>query len=72
MPWLIEHTADVLSKFKVGDDGKTSYERLKVKKYVKELAEFGEKVHYRFETKAGSQQQLEVKWGEGFFMGACE
>ena len=49
MAWLIEHAADVLSKFQVGEDGKTGYERLKGKKYDKELAEFGEKVHYRFE-----------------------
>ena len=53
LAWLIEHSADVLSKFLVGDDGKTAYERLKGKKYEKELVEFGERVHYRFEKRGG-------------------
>ena len=65
MAWLIEHAADVLSMFQVGEDGKTGYERLMGKKYDKELAEFGEKVHYRFEKKAGPQSKLEVMWGTG-------
>ena len=29
LAWMIEHAADVLSKFLVGDDGKTAYDRLR-------------------------------------------
>ena len=32
------------------------------------MAEFGEKVHYRFEKKTLTNK-LDVKWGEGFFLG---
>ena len=27
--WLVEHAADLLSRYQVGDDGRTGYERLK-------------------------------------------
>ena len=70
MAWLVEHAADVLSKYQVGDDGRTAYERLKGKKCQQETVEFGEKVHYRYNLKARSKdEQLEVKWREGFFLG---
>ena len=58
-----------MSKYQTGDDGKTGYERLKGKKYDKELAESGEIVHYRYDKKVISQNKLEVRWGEGFFLG---
>ena len=48
MAWLVEHAADVLSKYQVGDDGRTAYERLKGKKSQQETVEFGEKVHFRY------------------------
>ena len=68
--WIIEHAADVLSKYQIGDDGKTGYERLKGKKYDKELAEFGERVHYRYDyDKKTMLNKLEARWGEGFFLG---
>ena len=68
LAWMVEHAADLLSKFLVGIDGKTAYERLKGKKYDQELAEFGEKVHYRLDKKSISNK-LEAKWAEGFFLG---
>ena len=68
--WLVEHAADVLSKYQVGDDGKTGYERWKGKPYRGEEIEFGEKIHYRENIKARPKQnKLEVRWGEGYYMG---
>ena len=70
MSWLVEHAADLLSRYQVGDDGRTGYERLKGKKCKMEMVEFGEKVHYRFNPKSKPKEaKLEVKWGEGFFLG---
>ncbi len=69
LAWLIEHAADILSKYLMGDDGKTAPERLTGKPRDKELVEFGEKVHYRFEERRGKENKLDVKWGEGFFLG---
>ena len=39
--WLVEHAADVSTKFQKGVDGKTAYERLKGKPYRGEILEFG-------------------------------
>ena len=70
MAWPVEHAAVALSKYQVGDDGRTAYERLKGKKSQQETVEFGEKVHYRYNLKARSKdEKLEVKWDEGFFLG---
>ena len=41
MAWLVMHAADLISKFQVGSDGKTAYERLKGKPYKGEAVEYG-------------------------------
>ena len=68
--WLVEHAADLLSKYQIGDDGKTGYERWKGKRFQQEEVEFGEKIHYRENLKARAKQlKLEARWGEGFYLG---
>ena len=68
--WLVEHCADLISKYQVGDDGKTAYERWKGKRFTLEELEFGEKVHYRLNMKGKAKQdKLEVRYGEGFYLG---
>ena len=68
--WLVERAADLLSKYQVGDDGKTGYERWKGKPYHGEEIEFGEKIHYRENMKARPKQnKLKARWGEGYFLG---
>jgi hypothetical protein len=37
----------MINKFRVGPDGKTSYEIIKGKKYTRGLVEFGEKIFFR-------------------------
>jgi hypothetical protein len=70
MTWLVEHSADLISKYQVGEDGKTAYERWKGKRFTMEEIEFGEKIHYRLNMKNKAQQEkLEVRYGEGFYMG---
>ena len=68
--WLVEHCADLLNKYQLGEDGRTAYHRLRGKSWRHEMVEFGEKVHYRVNLKSLSHQyKLEGRWGEGFFMG---
>ena len=31
--------------------------------------EFGEKVHYKKNTKGHKDNKLDIKWGEGYFLG---
>lgn len=67
--WLVEHCADVLNKHSVGEDGRTLCERWKGKAGKLPAAEFGEKVHYRFNVKRKPRdEKLEAHWGEGYFL----
>lgn len=70
MTWLVEHAADVLSKYEVGLDGRTAYERSKGKPCTHEMVEFGERI--RFKYSKGSRRQdekMEGKWGRAIFWG---
>ena len=67
--WLVQHAADCLSKYQVGEDGKTAYERLKGKAFSRPSVEFGEKVHYKTSTKGPCEHKLDAGWGEGYFLG---
>jgi hypothetical protein len=66
--WLVD-AADLLSKCQVGVDGKMGCERWKGEAFAWEIAEFGEKVHYRRNKKIARANKLETKWGEDFFLG---
>ena len=44
MTWLVEHVSDVLSKYLLGADGHSAYERLFGKPVREEGLEFGERV----------------------------
>ena len=69
--WLLERAADLLSKYQVGDDGKTGYERWKGKPFHGKEIEFGEKIHYRENIKARAKQnKLEIRWNEGHYLGS--
>ena len=49
--WMVEHAADLLTKYVVGGDGRTPYERLKGRAYRGELYEFGQPVFRRVNGK---------------------
>ena len=68
--WIVNHAADVINKFQMGKDGKTSYERVKGKSFKKELVEFGERVFYR-SGKLDKQHKLEPRWKQGVYLGMC-
>ena len=42
--WLVEHAADVLTKFHVGADGMTAHEKIKGRAYSGMMMEFGQAV----------------------------
>ena len=45
--WLVPYVAVLLSLLELGHDGRTSYERLKGKKFNGDIAEFCAKVMFR-------------------------
>ena len=67
MSWIAKHAADMINKFHVGPDGKTSYEIIKGEKYTRSLVEFGEKIFFR--RGKLSKNKLEARWEEGIFLG---
>ena len=68
MSWMVEHAAETLNRYLVGEDGKTPYERLRGKKYRGEMYEFGRWMMHRFPGKpeGGSMQP---RWAEGVWLG---
>ena len=46
LPWLIAYAASLISKFTIGEDGKTAHERARGRKFRKLLPELGECILY--------------------------
>jgi len=65
-PSLAEHAGYLLNRCEVGHDGKTAYERLKLKVATVLGLEFGELVHW---SKLPSPGKLSIKWELGVFLG---
>ena len=68
MAWLVEHCADVLNRYNIGADGRTPYQRLKGRKFVEHMLEFGTSVMFRVSGKVhgGVMQQ---RWFPGIWLG---
>ena len=44
--WMVEYAGALATRFSVGEDGKTAYERMKGRRFKEELVEWGEVVMY--------------------------
>ena len=64
----MEHAADIYTRRQVGEDGKTAWERLKLRKCRLEWPEFGSQVMHRLpgKTKGGLAQP---QWLQGTWLG---
>ena len=45
--WVARHGNFLMSRYRVGQDGRTAYERLKGKRWKRPMVSFGEKVYFR-------------------------
>ena len=70
--WLVRHAASLITRYQVGKDGRTAYERWKGKQHKKELAEFGECVHFKHSTAAKKPTKLEAQWEDGIWLGLAD
>ena len=68
LPWLIEEAGAILSRCTVGKDGRTPQERLKGKKSVRPLAEFGECIWYKPLGK-DNKNKMDEQWRPGVWLG---
>ena len=67
--WLVEFAALVISRYSVGHDGKTLYERLKDKKSNMFGFEFGDRVLIRRVPVSSKLAKLDSLWNAGVFVG---
>ena len=78
LPWLVNHAAYLLTRFQVGVDGRTAYERLRGKPFRRTMLPFGECVHWMPSGRAKALRlgqklnKLESKWRDGVFLGFKE
>jgi hypothetical protein len=68
MSWLVEHAADVLNRYSVGSDGRTPYQRLKGRKFVGHMLEFGCPIMFRVSGKVAGGIMQE-RWYPGIWLG---
>ena len=54
----------VISRFKVGEGGKTPYQRQTRRKYQEEVVPFGELVHYRRLNEDSKRNKMDSPWEE--------
>ena len=65
--WLVEHTAWILNKFHLGNDGRTAYGRLHGREGHERVCEFGERVMWFVPKKM--RAKLDQRWRYGVFLG---
>ena len=63
MLWLIGHTASILNRSVVGDDGQTTYQRLHGRRANTRAVEFGEKLFYYIPRKL--RTNMSIRWKIG-------
>ena len=71
LAWLIMYAAMLINICSVGEDSRTAYERLRGKKFKREIPEFGESVWYLKSGSAG-KDKLDEGWGDGVYLGVIE
>ena len=69
LTWLVEHAADVVTKYLQASDGRTGYERLFGKQVHEEGLEFGERVHYKKRKGNDYNVVLDARWAPGVWLG---
>ena len=67
-PWLVMHAADCLTKYHIGVDGTTAYEKLKGWPYSGITHEFGACVLYQISAKVQGGD-MSARWAKGIWLG---
>ncbi len=69
--WLVRNAAASMNRYQIGIDGRTAHERLRGRKFRRDVAEFGEGVLY-IRSESVGQDKYNSGWGEGAFIGVRE
>ena len=68
VPWMIKHAANVINCFVIRACGKTSFERIKGRRCIEPIAEFGEIVFFR-PAKTKREKEHKDSWRDRFAEG---
>ena len=69
MTWLVTWSAEVLHRYKLQTNGRTSYEMVTGHKGIQPLAAFGEKVMFKYTTDKNRRDKMNTEWDVGYFLG---
>ena len=69
--WLVKHAGLLYNLCKVGEDGRTPYERRKGKRFNRVLLEIGECV-WLLKPESEGRDKLNTRWLDGVFVGLRE
>ncbi|CAK0837809.1 unnamed protein product, partial [Prorocentrum cordatum] len=69
MLWAPTYAAQMLNRFKIGDDGKTSEQRRSGKRWEKVAVPFGERIQVKKLVKDSLKRDLEPRWVTGYYVG---
>ena len=69
IPWLVNHAANIINYFGIGEDGKTPMQKAKGVNNVRELPEFGELVLYIPSGARAAKSKMDARWEFGVFLG---
>ena len=68
-PWIAEHTGFFLTRFEVGRDGKTAYERLKGNQQRYKVLSFAEGILWKWRQAGGPLGKLTCMFEDGVYLG---
>ena len=66
MTWLVSSAADVICRYRIHANGRTSYDNVTGNKVLQPIAIFGEKVMFKFTTDKNNQKKMESEWDYGY------
>ena len=71
-PWIAEHAGFLSTRFEVGRDGKTAYERLKGKSAEVQGMAFAEGILWKRKRAGGPLGKLTCMWEDGIYPGVLK
>ena len=69
MSWLVNFTSEVLSKYKVHSNGRTSYEMMVGHRCKQTVCGFAETVHFKTTTDKNRKNKMDTEWDIGIYIG---
>ena len=67
--WMVPFCAEIMTKFIVGNDGLTGYERITEHRLKHFVIGFGETVHFKLETEKTKRFKADSEFDTGFVLG---